>query len=63
MDVILNKTNTQNYVDHIQKAKAYAGWLNAAIEYLTEDSYQNIKCDRIYDKESLSDELFNIMAV
>jgi len=50
-DVILNKTNIRSYVDHLQKVKNYAGttvlervgWLNAAIDYLTEDSIQAMK--------------------
>jgi len=51
LDVILNKTNIRNYVDHLKKVKAYAGttilervgWLTAAIDYLTESTNKSIK--------------------
>jgi len=50
-DIILNKTNIRDYVDHLEKVKVYAGstikervvWLNDAINYLTEESDSSVK--------------------
>jgi len=51
LDVILNKTNIRDYINHLQRVKNYAGttvlervgWLNAAVEYLTENNTTDIR--------------------
>ncbi|XP_065919567.1 uncharacterized protein [Dysidea avara] len=51
LNIILNKANIREYINHLQKVKMYAGttvlervgWLKAAVDYLTEDNSDNIR--------------------